>query len=138
MTTKWLSSIEACQVLGISQSTLRRRIDKGEIETKLENGKRIILVTTDNYVDTMATESDMVKQLQSENELLREQVKQKDNQINKLQEELRESRERSDTIIMTLTRQVQDAQQLATYWQQPFWRRWGKQKQLPEARKEGK
>lgn len=138
MASKWLSSIEACQVLGISQSTLRRRIDKGEIETKLENGKRMILVTTDNYVDTTTPKTEMVRQLQSELELLREQVKQKDDQINKLQEELRDSRERSDTIIMTLTRQVQDAQQLASYWQQPFWRRWGKQKQLPEARKEVK
>ena len=97
----------------------------------------MILVTTDNYVDTTTPETDMVRQLQSEIDLLREQVKQKDDQINKLQEELRESRERSDTIIMTLTRQVQDAQQLATYWQQPFWRRWGKQKQLSEGRKDG-
>jgi len=137
MTARWLSSIEACQVLGISQSTLRRRIDKGEIETKPEHGKRLILVTTDNHVDTISLEADMVMRLQSEVDLLREQVKQKDDQINKLQEELRESRERSDTIIMTLTRQVQDAQQLASYWQQPFWRRWGKQKRLSEGRKEG-
>ena len=134
MTSRWLSSIEACQVLGISQSTLRRRIDKGEVETKLESGKRMVLVTVDNYVDTTTPETEMVKRLQSEIELLRDQVKQKDDQINKLQEELGESRERSDTIIMTLTRQVQDAQQLASYWQQPFWRRWGKNKQLSEAR----
>ena len=134
MTARWLSSIEACQVLGISQSTLRRRIDKGEVETKLESGKRMVLVTVDNYVDTTTPETEMVKRLQSEIELLRDQVKQKDDQINKLQEELGESRERSDTIIMTLTRQVQDAQQLASYWQQPFWRRWGKNKQLSEAR----
>ena len=134
MTSRWLSSIEACQVLGISQSTLRRRIDKGEVETKLESGKRMVLVTVDNYVDTTNPETEMVKRLQSEIELLRDQVKQKDDQIKKLQEELGESRERSDTIIMTLTRQVQDAQQLASYWQQPFWRRWGKNKQLSEAR----
>ncbi len=52
MITRWLSTIEACQALGISQSTLRRRIDKGEVESKVEDGRRLVQVTTDNQVVT--------------------------------------------------------------------------------------
>ena len=52
MTTRWVSTIEACQALGISQSTLRRRIDKGEVESKVEDGRRLVQVTTDNQVVT--------------------------------------------------------------------------------------
>jgi len=52
MITRWLPTIEACQALGISQSTLRRRIEKDEVESKIEDGRRLILVTTDNQVVT--------------------------------------------------------------------------------------
>lgn len=52
MITKWLPTIETCQILGISQSTLRRRIEKDEVESKVEDGRRLILVTTDSQMVT--------------------------------------------------------------------------------------
>ncbi len=75
------------------------------------------------------------KDFEEQVSFLKDQMKNKDKQIDNLQEELNQSRERADTIILQLTRQVEQAQKLASFYQQPFWRRWGKNKQLPEGRK---
>ena len=82
MITRWLPTIEACRVMGISQSTLRRRIDKGEIESKLDDGRRLILVTTDNHVVIAEEES-----LQNENEQLKRDIEELRNQIMELQDD---------------------------------------------------
>ena len=114
MTTKWLSTIEACQTLGISQSTLRRRIDKGEIESKLEDSRRLVLVTIDNHTVTTSTKEAFVQQLQKENDdlnqqimYLKEQTQEKDKQIESLQKQLAETQKdvaeashRHDTVVM--------------------------------------
>ena len=138
MTTKWLSTIEACQVLGVSQSTLRRRIDKGEIESKLEDGRRLVLVTTDEDMVTTAPESELTTELRSQVDHLKEQFESlhnqlsgKDKQIEKLQgqleranEALAEASHRHDTVVMQMTRLIE-------YHQQPFWRRLFSRKALP-------
>jgi excisionase family DNA binding protein len=81
LTKQWQSVAEACQRLAISQRTLYRRIDKGEIESKLENGKRYVLIDVpddkekaDNF-DNM-TNRELIDTLQKENENLRKQVDQ--------------------------------------------------------------
>ncbi len=48
MTGKWISLTEACQSLGVSESTLRRRINDGKVEAKLEDGRRLVLVDIDS------------------------------------------------------------------------------------------
>lgn len=74
-----------------------------------------------------------MEQLQKENddlkqqiEYLKQQSQRKDDQIEKLQEQVAEASHRHDTVVMQMTR-------LLEYHQQPFWRRWRKRKQLPEA-----
>ena len=133
MATTWLSTIEACRVLGISQSTLRRRIDKGEIDSKLEDGKRLILVITDNQLITNLPEQALLQQLQDENadlrqqiEYLKEQSSEKDKQIENLQKHLDEASHRHDTVVMQMTK-------LLEYHQQPFWRKLFSRKALPGA-----
>lgn len=44
MAYAWQSVEEAAVTLGISTRTLHRRISKGEVETRLENGRREVLV----------------------------------------------------------------------------------------------
>jgi predicted RNase H-like nuclease (RuvC/YqgF family) len=66
--------------MGISQSTLRRRIDKGEIESKLDDGRRLILVNTDNHVVITEEES-----LQNENEQLKRDIEKLRDQIIELE-----------------------------------------------------
>src|SRR3954463_10583733 len=43
MAYAWQSVEEAAVTLGISTRTLHRRISKGEVETRLENGRREVL-----------------------------------------------------------------------------------------------
>ena len=44
MAYAWQSVEEAAVTLGVSARTLHRRISKGEVETRLENGRRAVLV----------------------------------------------------------------------------------------------
>ena len=44
MAYAWQSVEEAALTLGVSSRTLHRRISKGEVETRLENGRREVLV----------------------------------------------------------------------------------------------
>src|SRR3954462_9300163 len=44
MAYAWQSVEEAAVTLGISTRTLHRRISKGEVETRLESGRREVLV----------------------------------------------------------------------------------------------
>lgn len=112
MAQKWVTVTQACQHFGISKRTLFRWIEQGKIESKLEDGRRVISVTSEGQDDTTMSLS-AVEQLRSENELLRQQLERKDQQI-----------ERQQAIIMQLSRDVESQQQLLEYHREPFWRRW--------------
>jgi len=61
MAKKWQTVTDACQTLNISQRTLYRRIDKGDIEAKLEDGRRLVLVDVPDdkpVADTLARLAD--------------------------------------------------------------------------------
>lgn len=118
MAEKWLTVAEAGHALGIAERTLRRRITEGKIESKLENNRRLVLVDVLEKAEQEEAQSDMpegtrelVEQLKQENEYLRE--------------ELRQTRERSDTIILRLTQQNQLMLEDKT---SSWWQRWFKRK----------
>ena len=69
-------------------------------------------------------ESDELVRLGKENQWLKEQLE-------KANQELSETRKRQDTIILQLTRQLENQQNLLEYHQTPFWKRWFR-KQKPE------
>ena len=119
MTGKWVKLTEACQSFGISESTLRRRIGKGIIKSKLKNGQRLVLVESDNQM-TVTRDSELVEQLRGEIEHLRRELETKNEQI----KDLEESRQRQDTITLQLTRQLEQSQRLLEVHQAPWWRRW--------------
>jgi len=121
MADKWVTMAAACQTLGISDRTLRRRIDQGKIVSKLVNGRRLVLIDFGGH--TAANEADalLTEQLRSEVEYLREELR-------RSREELVQSKERSDTIILQLTRQLENQQKLLEYQQSPFWKRWFRRK----------
>jgi len=114
---EWLTVTNACHALAISQRTLYRRIDSGLIQSKVENGKRFVLIDlptdkpeADNFVNV--ADKALIEQVQKENELLRNQLIEKDKQIGKLQEEISEHSQRTDTIIMQLTRNLESQKML--------------------------
>ena len=55
---------------------------------------------------------------------MRGELEQKNQEINNLQKQLAEASERHDTIVLQLTRQLEQSQRLLEYHQAPWWRRW--------------
>jgi len=103
--TKWVTISEACVILGMSERTIWRRISDGTIEARLEGTRRLIKVVTDsdeNDINIMtATDKDgMIKWFRNE-------LEERNKQIKSLQEEIKNNRERSDTIIMKLTEELE-------------------------------
>lgn len=136
MTQKWVSVSEACVLLSISKSTLYRRINEGEIESKREGKQTMCLIDVSDASqhetnDTLNNSLQVIEQLSSENEHLRQQVIQlqenlngKEADLRRKDEQIAEASHRHDTVVMQMTRIVE-------YQQQPFWRKLFQRKQLP-------
>ena len=114
MNEKWVSVRDACQALEISESTLYRRLESGKLEAKMEDGRRLIRLPRDSQVT-----DDVIRELRGDKDRLIAQVE-------RLERELSQSRERQDTIILTLTQQVRVLKD-----QRPWWSRIFKKKREP-------
>ncbi len=122
MTVKWVSVKEACHLLDISESTLRRRISKGIIKAKGEGRERRVAI--EPYAEVTATVTpNGLRQLQKENEILREQVEWLKQKMDQRDQETAQASERHDTILLQLTRQLEQSQRLLEYHQDPWYRR---------------
>ena len=124
MTSKWVSMTVACNALGISESTLRRRIEQGKIETNTENGRRLVLIDIDSQTTIREPDIVLVEQLKSEIEYLRQELERKNEQITAFDE----GRQRQDTIMLQLTRQIEQSQRMLEYRQTSLWQRIFKRK----------
>ncbi len=132
---EWRTIAELAAELGVSDRTIRRRIDNEEYEVKKEGRK--ILIKTDNLdakggiMADMVSKDELLDILRAQVADLKAQLQQKDNQIKALQRHLEETQKdvaeashRHDTVVMQMTRIVE-------YQQQPFWRKLFQRKQLP-------
>ncbi len=146
-TGTWHTITEACEILGISVRTIRRRISEAKVDSRLEDGRRMVLiteedrhsatpsanVTTDTVTDTpddtpddgTAVQPELVEQLKSEVEYLRKQL---DNSNERHDQE----KERADTIILHLTRQLEQSQRRLEDHSAPWYRRLLKRRNKPE------
>ena len=107
----WHTIKAAAELLRVSERTIRRRITTGEIESKKENGVRLVRVDkSDNSVGQMAEQ--YIEQLRSEVAYLRLELDTRNEEVSKLNQQLEQGRERSDTIILQLTRQLESQQKL--------------------------
>jgi len=91
---------EACQRLGKSESTIRRWIKQEKLITTLVDGVNQI---PDDQVNAIADNMAVTGHMVAQNELI-DQLK---SEVTYLRQELKESKERSDTIILQITRQNQ-------------------------------
>ncbi len=122
MSSKWVTVDEAAAILKISTSTVRRRVENDKLESKLEDGRRLVWVSDDTHMSSK--DEQLIAELRVQNEHLRNQVEEKDKQIENLHKQLDEASHRHDTVVMQMTRIVE-------YQQQPFWRKLFQRKQLP-------
>lgn len=116
---------EASQRLRKSQWTIRRLIKQGKLKASLVDGKYDIEEESVNaylseyesaYRNEMSVqtvnEQAMIRQIHSQVQSLEKEVDFLRTQLDKSQEELSETRKRSDTIILQLTRQFENNQKL--------------------------
>ncbi len=137
-TGTWHTIAEACEILGVSVRTIRRRIEQGKLDSKLDNGRRLVLViaaeedsatssangTTDTVpgapagtpADGTVAQSGLVDQLRSEVDYLRKH-------LDEANERHEQEKERSDTILLQLTRQLEQSRRLLEYHEEPWYRR---------------
>jgi len=107
---------EACQRLGKSESTIRRWIRAGKLKATIVDGAydipEVVVNALSDDKQPVGIDQGIIERLRQENEYLKERIR-----------ELEGSRERSDTIILQLTRQLEQSQRLLEYHQAPWWRR---------------
>ena len=129
---EWRTIAELAAQLGVSDRTVRRRIENGEYEAKKEGRKLLVRVdkldTQSGIVADMVSKDDLIGILKTQVADLKTQLQQKDRQMEMLQEELGHAREQSNTIILQLTRQLEQSQRLLEYHQDPWYRRWFKRR----------
>ena len=125
--TTWVTASQASDILGMSERSVRRHVAEGKLESKLEDNKRLIKVEIkDDNVGvvgmTMPDKDALIRWLKNE-------LEERNKQIERLQEEMKLSRERSDNIIMRLADEL-EAQRSILEGRQPkrkrdesFWRR---------------
>jgi len=152
MISKWVTVTEACQALSVSDSTIRRYVKQGKLKGKTEEGRLLILLESDQHLISRMPSTDEIRRLESEVEYLRQQLGEKDAQIVKLQgrleqkdeylqtelkrkdEQMAEASNRHDTIVLQLTRQLENQQKLLEYHQSPWWQRWFRRSRTMEGK----
>jgi len=85
MAEEWQPVTVACQTLGISERTLYRRMEKGILKSKLEDGRRLILIPDDRQVtDNMAgmTDTQELDELKADNTRLEQELDRLKQQLN--------------------------------------------------------
>ena len=98
--SEWISVKEAAQIRKCTEANIRYYITQGKVEAKKEKGRwRINKETVESEKD-FAPEPDVIS-------ILKAELEEKNKQIALLQGELKGQAERSDTIILQLTRQNQ-------------------------------
>ncbi|MAE20380.1 hypothetical protein CMK12_15865 [Candidatus Poribacteria bacterium] len=115
----WFSITEALEKLNISRRTLYDRINKDELTTKKEGRNRFIWLDV-NILESSTLHKDkhtdgIVKQLQLQVSYLKDLV-------DRLELELKETRQRSDTIILKMADDHQLL--LESINKKPFWKFW--------------
>jgi excisionase family DNA binding protein len=128
---EWITTKEAANLLKTSVRNVITKIHQGKLRARRDGKIWLIhssLSPSSEETSGIRTESERNA---AEIDHLRKQIERKDQQIEGLQKQLEaeaEARQRSDTIILQLTRQLEQSQRLLEYHQEPWYRRWFRRK----------
>jgi len=133
---EWITVKDAAQIRNCSERNIIRLIQAGELEAQ-KNGKKWLILMDKSELDSASS-----PQFTEVMSALKVQLQEKDSQISKLQDQLEQMRngmeatrkdaadasQRHDTIVLQLTRQMEQSQRLLEYHEEPFYRRWFRKK----------
>jgi len=146
---QWLTIAQACETLGVSERTLRRRLETGTYQTKLEHGRRFVclpeLPDNPNKFDRRNGD-ELVAQLQAEVAHLRDIVDKLTAELAETRQSADEASNRSDSIIMQLSKTletqqlqlkdqtflIEDLRQSRPFWQRLFQRQKSRDTPMPQ------
>jgi len=127
---EWLTLDDMAAEIGKSARTVYRWVEEGKLEVKDEGGIKLFRLVEEagEIMPAMSR-----KQLQAENEQLKAEIDTLKETIKAKDRQLVSERERHDTLMLEgiggLKRQMELV--LRALYQQPFWRKLFKRKQLP-------
>lgn len=137
MPEEWLATAEAAELLKVSRRHVTELARQGKLKAKREGKNWLIhssLSTADEEVKKLpqGISEEAYRNLEEQVSLLKEQVQQKDKQIEVLQKHLDDASQRHDTIVLQLTRQLENQQRLLEYHQEPWYRKWFRKRRTTE------
>ena len=149
---EWITVKEAAEILNISQRHIRNKIQAGQLKAKRDGRLWLVHSSLSSEIGKAKRipkgSQKEIEKLEEMVSILKKQIEEKDRQIENFQNQLmdkdkqiaekdrvvEEARQRSDTIIMQLTRQLGDAQKALEHHKSPWWRRL----RLGKGKEEGK
>ena len=128
---KWITVKNAAQIRKCSERNIIHLIQAGKLKAR-KDGKRWLILK-----DVSEFQSEEIQKISEVISALKAQLKQKDAQISNLHDQLEHMRndlaemredasdasERHDTIVLQLTRQLEQSQRLLEYHQEPWYRK---------------
>lgn len=120
---RWVSVKDAASFRNCSERNILDLIYRGRLEGR-KDGRRweVLIDFPEDYAEEVPQSAEVIT-------VLKEQLQEKDKQIDSLQRQLGESSERHDTIVLQMTRQLEQSQRLLEYHQDPWYRRWFKRRE---------
>lgn len=125
MDQEWLTTKEAAKILNTSVRNVNTKIHSGKLRAKRDG--KIWLVHGSLSPPTQEEsggQKETIENLKETVTYLKSEMERKNQQIERLQEQLVTADERHDTIVLQLTRQLEQSQRLLEYHESSWWRRW--------------
>ena len=97
---------EYASQMHIDKSTVYRHIKAGKLQTENVDGTLCVLADSSQF-NAETTPLPLIKHLMDENEWLQQRVEALEKELNESRQQFDEARQRSDTIILQLTRQFE-------------------------------
>jgi len=142
MAEEWITTAEAAELLNISERQVRNKAANGKLKAKREGNKWLIhssLSEAESELEGNRAESKIserisdnseivIRKLEADNEWLRKRIEELERQLTQTHQASEEASERHDTIVMQLTRQLEQSQRMLAAHQEPWYRRWFRKK----------
>ena len=123
---------EVAKLIDKSEQSVRRMIKAGKLKAAMVNGRYEIREgdIPDSLFDSKPIVTDSqalveeISNLKGKIETQEAIIKEKDEALEKARQDAAEASARHDTIVLQLTRQLEQSQRLLEYHERPWWRRW--------------